>query len=247
MAAKIDEIAPDVHRISVYVPDFDMQFNHFLVRDEEPLLYHAGMRRMFPELKEAVSRIIDPATLRWIGYSHFEVDESGSLNDWLETAPRAQAVSGLVGATVNLADFAIRPARGLAKDEVLETGRYRFRYRPTPHLPHGWDAGVLFEERNRTLFVSDLFHQFGDREPLTSDDVVGRSRDAAARMQAGPLMDYVPFTPNTARLLGELADLSPATLAVMHGSSYSGDGADPLRRLAGVFEEVFGAAAPARP
>ncbi len=242
MSARIDEIAPAVHRISIYAPDFDLEFNHFLVRDEEPLLYHAGMRRMFPELRQAVARLIDPRDLRWIGYSHFEVDESGALNDWLDVAPRAQAVAGQIGAAVNLADFASRPARGLEKGEVLETGRFRFRYHPTPHLPHGWDAGMLFEETEGTLFVSDLFHHDGRREPLTSEDVVERSRTAATKLQASPLMDYVPYTPKTERLLGELAAFEPRTLAIMHGSSFTGNGADALRRLAGVYADIFGAA-----
>ncbi len=242
MNPRIDEIAPDVHRISIYARDFDLEFNHFLVRDDEPLLYHAGLRGMFPELREAVARLIDPAELRWIGYSHFEVDECGALNDWLGLAPRAQAVAGQIGAMVNLADFASRPPRGLERGEVLETGRYRFRYHPTPHLPHGWDAGVLLEETRGTMFVSDLFHHDGRHEPLTSEDVVERSRETIARMQAGPLMDYVPYTPNTARLLEELAAMGPRTLAVMHGSSFSGNGADALRRLTDVFRDAFGVA-----
>jgi flavorubredoxin len=241
MNAKIDEIAPDVHRISIYAPNFDMEFNHFLVRDEQPLLYHAGMRGMFPVLKEAVAKLIDPGTLRWIGYSHFEVDESGALNEWLHVAPEAQAVSGQIGAIVNLTDFCDRPPRGLDKGEVLETGRYRFRYHPTPHLPHGWDAGVLFEEKQRTMFVSDLFHHNGLREPLTSEDVVERSREAAHAMQTTtPLMDYVPYTPQTERLLGELAAFEPRTLAIMHGSSFTGDGAGMLRRMGRVYAEIFG-------
>lgn len=243
MKAKIAEIAPDVHRISIYAPDFDLEFNHFLVRDEEPLLYHAGMRGMFPALKEAVARLIDPGDLRWVGFSHFEVDESGALNEWLQVAPQAQAVSGQIGAMVNLADYADRPSRGLEKGEVLETGKYSFRYHPTPHLPHGWDAGVLFEQTQGTLFVSDLFHHNGQREPLTSEDVVERTRDAARAMQVSPLMDYVPYTPNTERLLNELAAFDPNTLAIMHGSSFSGDGAGALRRLAGVYAEIFGGSA----
>jgi len=244
MNAEIAEIAPDVHRISIYAPDFDLEFNHFLVRDDQPLLYHAGMRGMFPALREAVTRLIDPRELRWIGFSHFEADESGALNEWLHVAPHAQAVSGQIGAMVNLADFSDRPARGLDKGEILETGKYRFRYHPTPHLPHGWDAGVLFEETRGTMFVSDLLHHGGRREPLTSDDVVERSREAATAMQTGPLMDYVPYTPRTERLLNELAGFEPRTLAIMHGSSFSGDGAGALRRLARVYAEIFGAVEP---
>jgi flavorubredoxin len=217
-----------------------MEFNHFLVRDDQPLLYHAGMRRMFPDLKEAVATLIDPQSLRWIGYSHFEVDECGALNDWFAIAPNAQAVAGQIGAIVNLADFSSRPARGLDKGERFETGKYRFRYHPTPHLPHGWDAGVLFEETHGTLFVSDLFHHNGKREPLTSDDVVERSRASAKQMQSGPLMDYVPYTPKTERLLSELAGFAPKTMAIMHGSSFAGDGADALSRLGRVYAEIFG-------
>jgi flavorubredoxin len=242
MSVTIDEIAPDVFRLSAYVSQFDLQFNHFVVKDDEPLLYHAGMRSMFPELREALARVIDPARLRWIGWSHFEVDECGALNDWLAIAPRATPVCGIVGAMVNMADFATRPARGLATGETFSTGKRRFRFHATPHLPHGWDAGVLFEESERTLFCSDLFHQIGKREPITHEDVVARSREAMAAMQASPLMDYLPYTPKTARLLNELAALEPRTLAIMHGSAFAGDGARALRELAPAFREVFGEA-----
>jgi flavorubredoxin len=242
--ARIDEIAPDLFRISVYAPSFDLQFNHFLVRDDEPLLFHTGMRRMFPEIREAVARLIDVPSLRWISWSHFEVDECGALNEWLAAAPRAQAACSQVGAMVNLEDFASRPPRGLAPDDVLETGRHRYRYVPTPHLPHGWDAGVLFEETDRVLLCSDLFHQIGDREPLTSGDIVGRWDAAMATMQAHPvLMDYVPFTPKTRDRLETLAALEPRLLAAMHGSSFSGDGAAALRAAGDMLERRLGAAA----
>jgi flavorubredoxin len=239
--AAIDEIAPDVFRISMYVDAFDLQFNHFLVKDEEPLLYHAGMRKMFPELHDAVSSLIDPSTLRWISWSHFEVDECGGLNEWLGVAPSAQAACSVVGALVNLNDFAIRPPRGLEKGEVLTTGKYTFRFHPTPHLPHGWDAGMLFEETNRTLFCSDLFHQVGRVEPLTeSEEILERTRQAIAGYQTGPLMDYVPYTHNTKRLLYELAAFMPKTLAIMHGSSFTGESQRLLHYLDPVLKEVFG-------
>lgn len=236
----ITEIAPDVFRLSLYVPELNLQFNHFLVRDDEPLLYHTGMRKMFPAVREAVARLIDPATLRWIGFSHFEVDECGSLNDWLTLAPQAQAVCGVVGALVNMNDFAIRPARALKTDEAFSTGKYRFRYRATPHLPHGWDAGVFFEETQRTLFCSDLFHHDGNVEPSTESDILGRVRETLIHYQAGPLMDYQPFTSRTEGLLSGLAILQPRTLATMHGSSFIGDGAQALRDLAVVMREVLG-------
>lgn len=239
--ASITEIAPDVYRISVYAEPFDLQFNHFLVKDDEPLLHHAGMRGMFPELRDAVATLIDPAKLRWISFSHFEVDECGALNNWLEVAPSAQAACSVVGAMVNLNDFAIRPPRGLEKGEILTTGRHRFRFQSTPHLPHGWDAGMLFEESKKILFCSDLFHQIGQPKPIVeSADVLDRSRAAMVDYQGGPLMDYVPYTPNTKRLLHELADLKPETLAIMHGSTYKGNGGALLRDLDPVLKEIFG-------
>lgn len=240
------EIAPGVHRICIYVPEFDLQFNHFLILDDEPLLYHTGMRRMFPEMFEAVKRVIDPAKLRWIGFSHFEVDECGALNQWLAAAPRAQAVHGEIGTLVNLNDFADRPARALTHDEVLTTGKRRFRYRRTPHLPHGWDAGVLFEETDRTLLCSDLFHHNGDVEPVTESDVLDRHRVATLRMQNSPLMEYAPYTPRTRPLLEGLAALRPRTLAAMHGSTFVGDGAKALIGLDEVMKEVFGGGEPTK-
>lgn len=245
--ARIDEIAPDLFRISIYVPHIDLQFNHFLVRDDEPLLFHTGMRRMFPDVQEAVSRIIDVASLRWISWSHFEVDECGALNDWLQVAPRAQAACSQVGALVNVEDFSARPPRGLARDEVIETGRHRFRYVATPHLPHGWDAGVLFEETGRVLLCSDLFHQLGDVEPVTTNDVLGRWAHALETYQAHPvLMDYMPYTPSTRKRLGELASLRPGVLAAMHGSSFAGDGAAALTSAADIMERLLGPAAAVR-
>jgi flavorubredoxin len=224
------------------VPGIDLQFNHFIVRDDEPLLFHTGMRKMFPEVREAVARIIDPATLRWISWSHFEVDECGALNDWLAVAPHAQPACSEVGVLVNLHDFSDRPARGLSKDDVIDTGRHRYRYVPTPHLPHGWDAGVLFEERDRILLCSDLFHQLGDVEAVTSADILGRWDAAVAAYQNHPvLMDYVPLTPATRHRLNELAALQPRILAAMHGSSFVGDAASALRNAGDMLERRLGA------
>ena len=151
------------------------------------------------------------------------------------------AVSGVVGSIVNLTDFADRPPRALQTDETFCTDQHRFRYRPTPHLPHGWDAGVLFEETRRILFCSDLFTHNGDVEPLTESDILGRTRQSLKDFQAGPLMDYMPYTPNTRILLEDLAGLGPRTLATMHGSSFTGDGAKALLELDGVMKEMLGA------
>lgn len=238
--AKIDEIAPDVYRVSIFAAPINLQFNHFLIKDDEPLLFHAGYKGMFPEMKEAVAKILDPSKIRWIGFSHFESDECGALNHWLELAPKAEAVCSFIGAAVSVNDFAIRPARGMAHDEILPTGKYRYRFCSTAHLPHGWDAGVMFEETQKTLLCSDLFHHDGDPEPMTQDDVAARSKDAMVRLQQSPLANYVPYTPLTGRIIDRLAALAPRTLAIMHGSSYTGDGARALRDLGAAMKEVFG-------
>jgi flavorubredoxin len=166
MDSTVSEIAPDVYRISTFNPDFGIQFNQFIIKDDEPFLMHTGLRKMFPATLAAVASVIEPAKLRWIGFSHFESDECGALNDWLTIAPAAQPVHGFIGSVVNLNDFSDRAPVILEPGKALETGRYRFRFMPTPHVPHGWDAGVLFEESEGTLFCSDLFHQWGKREPL---------------------------------------------------------------------------------
>ena len=178
--------------------------------------------------------------MRHISFSHFESDECGALNEWLAAAPGADVICSQVGAMVSVNDFIGREARALADGGTFATGKYRFRYCQTPHLPHGWDAGVLFEETQKTLLCSDLFHQTGDVEPLTSDDVVDRSHQAMKAYQAGILADYVPYTPLTAQNLKKLADLHPRTLAIMHGSSFTGDCARALDDLNVKFREVFG-------
>lgn len=242
--AKVTEIAPDLYRISVYAAWANLQFNHFLVKDDEPMLFHTGLRGMFQEIREAVATIIDPARLRSIGFSHFEADECGALTEWLSVAPHAEVVCSDLGALVSVNDFIGRPARGLEDGGTFSTGKYRFRFCRTPHLPHGWDAGVLFEETRKTLLCSDLFHQAGDVEALTESDVVGRSRQAMIEYQAGILADYVPYTPLTSRNLRKLADLKPEILAIMHGSSFRGNGEQALRDLDVAIREVFGPEGP---
>ena len=235
----VTEIAPDVFRISTFVPEANMQFNQFVIRDDEPLLFHTGMRALFPAVKEAVAKVIDPAAIRWIGFSHFEADECGSLNEWLETAPQATPICSLVGALVSVNDFAIRPARPMQHDEVLETGRFRFRFRQTPQVPHCWEAGLLFEETTKLLLSSDLLHQNGDVEPFTTSDVVDRARQTLVDYQAGPLANYMPYTKQTGEILRGLAALEPATIATMHGSTFEGDGKQALLDLAGVMKDVL--------
>ena len=239
MSTNITEIAPDVYRLSLFVPEIDLQFIQFLVKDDEPLLFHTGMRGIFPLVREAVAKIINPAEIRHIGFSHFEADECGSLNEWLAIAPKAEPVCSFVGAMVSVNDFASRPARGLTDGETFETGKYRFRFVQTPHLPHCWEAGLLFEETNRTLFSSDLFHQNGDLEPLTENSVIDRVRRTMLDYNASPLADYQPYTRQTEKNLQKLIALEPQTIAAMHGSTFKGDGAQALRELGIVMREVL--------
>jgi flavorubredoxin len=247
MQSKVTEIAPDVFRISTFHPDYGIQFNQFLVRDDEPFLMHTGFKKMFPITLEGVSSVIDPSKLRWIGFSHFESDECGALNEWLQVAPQSEAVCSFVGTMVMVNDFADRPARPLSDGEVLELGRHRLRFLATPHVPHCWDAGLFFEEGDRTLLCSDLFFQPGDPEPVTESDIVGRARTAIIEGLSSPLAKDMPYTPYTDSTLGRLAALEPATLAVMHGASFRGDGGAAILELAGVIKEILGKPEETRP
>jgi flavorubredoxin len=238
--ATITEIAPQLFRISTYIPEADLQFCQFLARDDEPLLFHTGMRRLFPAVREAVASLIDPARLRWIGFSHFEADECGALNEWLAVAPQAEPVCSFVGKAVSVDDFADRPARALSHDEVLTTGRLRWRFQQTPQVPHCWDAGQLFEETHAVLLCSDLFTHNGDVEAITSSDIVARARKSLLDFEAGPLAHYMPYTPLTNGTLEKLASLAPRVLATMHGSTFTGDGATAVRGLARMLGEILG-------
>jgi flavorubredoxin len=237
----ITEIAPDIFRINTFIPESNLGFSQFLVRDEEPLLFHTGMKGLFPVVREAVSTLIDPAKLRWIGFSHFEADECGSLNEWQAIAPQATAVCSFVAKVVSVDDFAPKnPAKGMADGEVFETGSKRFRFISTPHVPHCWEAGMLFEETTGVLFCTDLLHQNGDVEPSTTSDVIGRARETFREYQASPLANYFPYTKNTDSEIRRLAALKPKLLATMHGSVFEGDGERALIDYAGMVGQELG-------
>jgi len=236
----IAEIAPDVYRISTFVPDYHIEFNQFLIKDEQPFLMHTGFRKMFDVTREAVAKIIDPTKLRWIGYSHFEPDECGALNEWLQLAPDAQAACSVVSGIVMLGDYADRPPRPLNDNDILDLGKHRLRFLATPHVPHGWDAGLFFDETNRTLLCSDLFFHPRSDEPLIAGDIVGRARESILAGMDSPLAKDMPYTPYTDRTMARLAELAPATLALMHGSSFSGDGRKAIADLATVIRETHG-------
>ena len=242
METKISEIADGIYRLSTFVPDIappaGFVFNQFLVLGDEPLMFHTGLRKMFQLNLDAVSRIIRPEKLRWITYGHFEADECGAMNEWLEVAPQAQAAHGATGCLVSLNDFADRTPRILAHGDTIDLGGgKRVRFIDTPHTPHGWDAGVLFEESTRTLMCGDLFTQLGDGPALTDKDVVGPA------MQGEDLFQYSALNPGMAKTIRGLAKFAPKTLALMHGPSFSGDGAAALRALADEYDRrITGAA-----
>lgn len=189
-------------------------------------MFHTGLRKMFALNRDALARIIPPERLRWIAYGHFEADECGAMNEWLAAAPQAQAAHGATGVLVSLNDFADRAPRVLADGEVIDLGGKRVRFIDTPHTPHGWDAGVLYEETTRTLLCGDLFTQLGDGPALTEGDVVGPA------IAGEDLFHYSSLNPGMGATLRGLANLSPRTLALMHGPSFAGDGAAALRALA---------------
>lgn len=237
----ITEIAPDTFRINTFIPEANLGFSQFLVRDEEPLLFHTGMRALFPLVHEAVASLIDPSTLRWVGFSHFEADECGSLNEWQEVAPNATAVCSMVGKMVSVDDFAQKnPAKGMTDGEEFTTGSHTYRFLATPHVPHNWEAGLLYDTSTGVLFSSDVLHQNGDVAALTSESVTDRVRQSMLEMQASPLADYLPYTPKTEATLKRVAALKPSTVASMHGSIFTGNGEQAILEYAAVLKEVFG-------
>jgi flavorubredoxin len=241
MEAKIDEIGERIFRLSVFVPDIappaGFTFNHFLVLADEPLLFHCGLRKMFPLVSAAVARIMPVEQLRWLTFGHFEADECGSMNEWLAAAPHAQLAHDMTGCMVSVNDMADRPPRVLSDGELVELGGRRIRYLDTPHVPHGWDASVILEETTGTLFCGDLFSHLGDAPALTDADIV------EASIAAEDIFRYTSLGPTTAPSIRKLADLQPKVLAVMHGSSFAGhDAAAALHALAGHYETRLDAA-----
>jgi flavorubredoxin len=229
MKTDTHEIAPNIFRLSTLVPDITadgFSFNQFLIRAEEPMLFHCGPRAMFPLVSEAVRRLIDLNDLRWISFGHVESDECGSMNQWLAAAPHAQVMHGQTACDVSLNDLADRPPRVLLDNELVDLGGKRARFLYTPHVPHGWDAGVFMEETTNTLLCGDLFTHAGNGPAIVESDVVGPAAATERMFQS------MSMAPNTRPTLERLAALQPRVLAIMHGSSFSGDGAKALSELA---------------
>jgi flavorubredoxin len=227
----IDEIADDIYRISTPVPPSDdlppgFTFNQYLIVDDDPLLYHTGLRQMFALTRQAIAAVMPVEKLRYIGFSHVEADECGALNNFLDAAPQAMPLCSDIAAMVSVGDLADRPPRAMADGESVELGRHTVTWTATPHLPHGWDCGHLYEGRTRTLFCGDLFTQFGaDHPAVTENDILEPSE------QARTALDYYSHTWNCAALMNKLAGLEPSILACMHGAAWRGDGAALLQEL----------------
>ena len=234
-ATTVDEIADGIYRISTAIPPGAVPggftFNQYLVLDDEPLLFHTGLRRLFPAVRDAIARVVPVERLRWISFSHFEQDECGALNELLAAAPRAEAACSAVGAMTSVGDLAVRPPRALREGDSIRLGRHEVTWFDAPHVPHGWDCGFLFEFATRTLLCGDLFTQPGaEHAPLVESDVLG---PAEAMRKA---MDYYAHAPATRATLEKLARTQPRTLACMHGAAWSGDGGELLRALADALE-----------
>lgn len=228
---RIDEIANGIYRISTAVPPSiipgGFTFNQYLIVDDAPLLYHTGPRKMFPLVRGAIESVIPATSLRYIGLSHYEADECGSLDEFLDLAPDAEPLCGQVAKMVSVDDVASRPARGMDDGEELSLGRHVVRWIETPHLPHAWECGHLFETTTKTLFCGDLFTQGGhEHEPLTTQNILDSSEDMRNAF------DYFSHTRHTRTLMEKLASTDPQLLACMHGAAWQGDGAALLRQLA---------------
>ncbi|MGQ0528891.1 MAG: FprA family A-type flavoprotein [Panacagrimonas sp.] len=226
----VHEIADGIYRINTPIQfpggAGGFTFNQYLIVDDEPLLFHTGPRKLFPLVREAVASVMKVERLRYIGFSHFEADECGSLNEWLAAAPQSTAVCGRIAAMTSVGDIADREPRPLADGETLKLGARSLRWLDAPHLPHGWDCGYLFEEKTRTLLCGDLFTQPGSgMDALTESDVLGPSEGFRQAI------DYYAHGSDTRALIEKLAATNPATLACMHGSAWRGDGAKLLREL----------------
>lgn len=226
----LHEVADGIYRINTPVAlegGAGFSFNQYLIMDDEPLLFHTGLRKMFPLVREAVASVLPVESLRYIAFSHVEADECGSLNEWLGAAPHSVPLCGTVAAMVSISDLADRAPRALADRELLSLGRHSVRWLDTPHLPHAWECGFLQEEQTSTLLCGDMFTQGGADLPfITESDILGPSE--AFRKE----MDYFSHTTNARMMLERLASLNPSTLACMHGSAWRGDGATLLRGLA---------------
>jgi flavorubredoxin len=239
MDTQVNEVADGIYRISTLIPDIGptgFTFNQYFIDDEQPLLFHTGPRSLFPLVAQAIAKIAPLEGLRWIAFGHVEADECGAMNELLAAAPEAEVTHGALGCMVSLNDMANRPPVPLEDGDVIELGVHRLRHIDTPHVPHGWEARVLYEETTNTLLCGDLFTQLGNGPPTTTGDIV----EAAG--QAEDVFGASCLTPSTGPTIRRLANLAPTTLAVMHGSCFTGDGSKALLALADDYDRRLAAA-----
>jgi flavorubredoxin len=237
METRLTEVAFGIHQLTTHVAEMNFGFNQYLVAGEESLLFHTGPRRMFPLVSEAVARVMLASELRWISFGHVEADESGSMNDWLSVAPHATVAQSVTGCMVSLNDLADRTPRPLADGEVIDLGGHRLRWIDTPHVPHGWEAGIVYDETTRTLLCGDLFTHTGAYAASTDSDIVGPA------IAAEDIFHSASLAPTSSATVRRLADLDVATLALMHGPAFTGDCRAALLDLADDFDKRIAAAA----
>lgn len=230
VGTELTEIAEDIYRISTYVEPADLVFNQFLIVAEQPFLWHCGHRQLFPSVLETLGRVLPPEELRWVSFGHVEADELGAMNHWLGVAGRAEVVQGSTGVLVSVNDLADRPPRALRDGEVLDLGGKRVRWIDTPHVPHGWDAGLIYEETTRTLFAGDLFTMAGRVPARAEGDIV---TPAIATEDSGGASAVTPASGPTLR---RLASVGATTMALMHSPAFSGDVPSALGALADDFD-----------
>jgi flavorubredoxin len=236
MPTNVDEVADGIYRLSTFVAEIGpngFTFNQFLIDADEPLLFHTGHRSMFPSVTEAIATVLPVDRLRWITFGHVESDECGAMNQFLAAAPESQVAHGAIGCLVSLNDMADRLPRPLVDGDVLDLGGKRVLHLDTPHVPHAWEARVLYEETTRTLLCGDLFAHLGDGPPLVTTDLIEPALEAEAMFRSSSM------APDTAAQMRRLGDLQPSTLALMHGSSFSGDGRQALYDLATAYEGLY--------
>jgi flavorubredoxin len=241
MDTRVAEVADGIYQLSTYVDPPSLGFNQYLVTGDEPLLFHTGMRGLFPSVSKAVASIIPLDSLRWISFGHVEADESGAMNDFLNAAPNATVTQGFTGCAVSIGDLADREPRHLADGEVLDIGGHRLRWLDTPHMPHAWEAGALYDETTKTLFCGDVFTAFpAPNFDAVTDDVDNVVGPALASDEAGAYGSW-SRSPDSPAQLRRMAELDVATLAPMHASSYTGpDCAAALLRVADSIEKYVG-------
>ena len=230
METNVNEVADGIYRLSTWIEPAGLVFNQYLLDAEEPLLFHTGQRNLFPLVKDAVATVMAPERVRWIAFGHLESDECGAMNEWLAAAPDAEVLGGHLANILSLNDLADRPPVGIGDGEVRDLGGKRVRHIDTPHVPHGWDARVLYEETTQTLLCGDLFTRLGDVPAVTDEDIVAPAIEAEDAFHATCL------TPTTGATIRSLSELGATTLALMHGSAFTGDTTEALDALAGDYD-----------